>query len=722
MASNSGWRIIILAAIAALAIAADDPSLAAHRTYGPWHSAVIGGGGFLQHLVWAPADPRRAYLSSDVGGCWRSDDGGTTWRMLLTDMPSEPQSYAVRGLVVDPRRSDTVLIAVDSGVWRSQDGGRTWARTLTAAWRGNGKHRGAGRILVIDQFDPDRIYAAAIGSGFHTSVDRGLTWIRSGPEGLYPVALLQDTTNSERLWLSSLPARVDGVSFAGGLHMSSDRGQTWESICTQGVAEMVQRCDRPDTLIALTADAARVASSDDRGRSWRQCDEGLAPPSDDVRSDGTYGALTATPDAVLLGGNGGSFYRLATGNEGWEQIDWRREDVDEQGWWGALDASRTRHFGSCLSWLTVHPTDPHHWAFTDWYALYQSTTAGSTWKLTIDGVEMAVVHVVVQDPGNPSRVHVGAADIGYFRSLDHGSTFKQISSGISNNIKHIAVSASDPQRLYAVGPQTWEWEANQVFCSSDGGSSWRRPAMRGLGNMSSRRCNTVTVHPSNRDECYLVLDGPVQPDGGGVWRSTDAGESWIWIGQGLPAIAHCFRHDIWVAGPEVAVSADGSLVACSDDTGRVFRRVSDTWQELPFGSDTGGANAIVADPGQTGRFWLCRKEGGLWRSDDQGTSWLRATTLDAWSVALDVRNPQLVAINGRRGVHLSRDAGATWTNVDATLPNRQLRNLVAFAGDRLIVGSGGNGIFWCAVKDVPRKAQASGDGRIVRLVSGLKAP
>ncbi len=676
----------------------------------------------MQQVVFAPSDPQRLYLSSDVGGCWRSDDGGATWHMLHGALPAEGSSYSIRGIVVDPRDADTVLIAADSGVWRSSDAGRSWQRSLAARWHGNGDYRGDGRILVIDHADPDTIFAAAIASGVHISHDGGKTWTPSGAEGLFPIDLHQDVGNPRRWWLAAGRAKtwIDGQEreLPGGFFRSEDGGASWQKISDYPIGELIQRPADPTSLIARAMnDDDRVVRSLDGGQSWQRFDAGLHPFTGDVRRDGSYGALTTGPDFVLLGGNGGSFYRLDDGTDVWRKIEWKKEDIHEGDWWGALSRPTHWHFGSALCWMAVDPRDPEHWAFTDWYALYQSRSAGTSWELTIDGIEMTVVHTVVQDPANPQQVLTGVADVGYFRSADAGSTYEQNERGISNNVKHISICAGQPQRAYAVGPQRWEWHANQVFRSEDGGQTWMRPAMRGLGDMENKRCNTVVVHPVNPDECYLVLNGRIEPGGGGVWRSVDAGESWTWIGEGLPAMDHCFRSDIWVAGPEVAISSDGTLVAGSDDRGRLFRRGPGdaAWQEISFTGQAGGVNAVVADGHTAGRFWLCRKDGGAWRSDDGGVTWIRRSDQDAWSLAIDVADPQRVVFNGGAGIFLSRDGGDTWVVLAGQLPYRHLRNVVAFAGARIIVGTGGNGLFWSAVADAPPASSAQASGAAIEV-------
>ena len=56
--------------------------------------------------------------------------------------------------------------------------------------------------------------------------------------------------------------------------------------------------------------------------------------------------------------------------------------------------------------------------------------------------------------------------------------------------------------------------------------------------------------------------------------------------------------------------------------------------------------------------------------------------------------PNRVAASTDDGVILSRDGGETWTMLDKSLPDRVYRNVPAFAGERLVVGSAGSGVFW----------------------------
>ena len=710
--------VLWLATLAAQAGAGADP---AARNYGAWHSGVIGSGGYLQHVVFCPSDARRLYLTTDVGGLYRSDDAGQHWHMLHGALPPDAGSYSVRGLVVSPTDADHVVAASGAGtrgrhgIFVSDDAGNTWRQTLDAPTDGNGNQRADGFVLVASPADADTLYFGALLSGLYRSDDAGNTWKPLGPDKVDPRDLVIDRSNSKRLWLNSARLDDDRAKAPAALFLSEDGGENWQSICTTPPREMVQDPADAATLIGL-AGRRQVVRSHDGGRTWEDDSAGLPPfpAQDEARSDGNFGAINVSRGSVIIGSNGGVFYRLDSKTNVWEKVVC--EGVDEGDWWGRMQKGSYRHFGSAMGFVGVDPHDPDHWAFTDWYALYQTFDAGRHWKLTVDGIEMTVVHTVAQDPGDPGVVHVGVADLGYFRSTDDGGSFSWVHDDISNNVKGVSVCQAQPRRVYATGPQRWEWLANQVFVSDDDGRSWHRGNHTGLPDMEKARCNTVAASPVAPDAVYLAVSGETHPDGGGVYRSVDAGQSWTWVGQGLPAGQRLFHADIWVAGPELAVSADGSMVAISIDHRQTFtwNRSETKWHEIKL---SGAApHAVVTDPSIKGRFYLAGREGGLQRSDDGGETWTRVLTAEAWEVAVDCRDSRRVAVITGTGVLYSQDAGRRWLSIGRDLPYRAGRNVVAFAGDRIVVGTGGSGVFWIAVRDAvttgtPFPAVAAASGR-----------
>ena len=73
---------------------------------------------------------RRAYAAVEVGGALRSDDGGTTWRLLGGGLHPDVHSIAVH-----PSSPDLVFAPTGGGFYHSADGGETWERLYTCYCR-----------------------------------------------------------------------------------------------------------------------------------------------------------------------------------------------------------------------------------------------------------------------------------------------------------------------------------------------------------------------------------------------------------------------------------------------------------------------------------------------------------------------------------------------------------------------------------------------------------
>jgi hypothetical protein len=213
-----------------------------------------------------------------------------------------------------------------------------------------------------------------------------------------------------------------------------------------------------------------------------------------------------------------------------------------------------QHFGAALGSISVDPRDPSHWFFTDWYAAYQTRDAGKHWELSMDGIELTVLHTLAQDPTDPGVVHMGMADNGYLWSETGGDRFQ--SAKITANMKSIALSPKLPSRIYGVGDGIGgQWSSNQVFISIDRGKTWTKSPMQGLPDTKEFKCNTIAVDPNEPYTVYLAVSKDVAPGKGGVYKSIDGGKSWAWMGQGLPTEGgQFFRDDIWGIGRELTVA------------------------------------------------------------------------------------------------------------------------------------------------------------------------
>ena len=248
--------------------------------------------------------------------------------------------------------------------------------------------------------------------------------------------------------------------------------------------------------------------------------------------------------------------------------------------------------------------------------------------------------------GNRSLYYMGTAGGGVWKTADAGNTWECISDGyFGGSIGAVAVSESDPNVIY-VG------EGEQTL----------------RGNVSSGR---------------------------GLWRSTDAGESWTFIG--LDQSEHIARIRIHPTNPDIVyVAAIGNLWKPNEQRG-VFKSIDGgkTWKKILYVSDKAGAGDLVLDPNNPrilyAATWQMKRNGyrmdsggpdsKIFKSKDSGATWEELSANDGlpegpWGIVGLTVSP----VNSRRvfaiieaadgGVFRSDDAGKTWKKVNS---NRSLR-------------------------------------------------
>ncbi len=209
------------------------------------------------------------------------------------------------------------------------------------------------------------------------------------------------------------------------------------------------------------------------------------------------------------------------------------------------------------------------------------------------------------------------------------------------------------------------------------------------------RIADLAIHPDHPSRWYLAVGS------GGVWRSDDAGISWKPIFEKQPSYSiGCVRidprrpHVIWVGTGE-AVSgrhvAWGDGVYRSEDGGETWAHAGLAWSEH--------ISDILVDPrdGNTvyvaaeGPLWSSGGERGLYKTTDGGGSWERVLHVDddtgvtSAVFAPDDPDTVIAATYQRRrrvwsflaggpgsGIHITHDAGASWTQVSAGLPTSDM--------------------------------------------------
>src|SRR5437016_4232160 len=139
------------------------------------------------------------------------------------------------------------------------------------------------------------------------------------------------------------------------------------------------------------------------------------------------------------------------------------------------------------------------------------------------------VVAVAGDPSDAQVFYFGSTGGGVWKTSDGGLYWENVSDGFFKraSVGSIAVSASDPNVIYVgMGEATIRGNVSHgdgVYKSTDAGKTWMH-----LGLEDTRHIGKVRIHPQNPDlVCRLLLEKKKRANKqGGVYRSTDGGKNW----------------------------------------------------------------------------------------------------------------------------------------------------------------------------------------------------
>ena len=153
-----------------------------------WRNVAMGGGGFVDGIVFHPSAKNLMYARTDVGGAYRWDDKRKEW-IALTDWlsPAQGNFTGIESIALDPSDSNRVYLAAgtyswgDAAILRSDDQGRNFQRTdVPFKMGGNEAGRFNGERLAVDPNDGEILFFGSRHDGLWKSNDRGATWRKVG--------------------------------------------------------------------------------------------------------------------------------------------------------------------------------------------------------------------------------------------------------------------------------------------------------------------------------------------------------------------------------------------------------------------------------------------------------------------------------------------------------------------------------------------------------------
>jgi photosystem II stability/assembly factor-like uncharacterized protein len=163
-------------------------------------------------------------------GLFKSTDGGNTWRQLIKGLPTFEQGLGRIGFCVAPSESKRIYALVDAspqlgGLYRSDDAGESWRRVSNDA-RPWGRGSDFAEVKV-DPKNPDIIYSANVVTW--RSTDAGQNWVafRGAPGG----------DDYHTVWINPDDSKIILLASDQGAIITVNGGQSWSSWYNQPTAQ-----------------------------------------------------------------------------------------------------------------------------------------------------------------------------------------------------------------------------------------------------------------------------------------------------------------------------------------------------------------------------------------------------------------------------------------------------------------------------------------------------
>jgi photosystem II stability/assembly factor-like uncharacterized protein len=316
--------------------------------------------------------------------------------------------------------------------------------------------------------------------------------------------------------------------------------------------------------------------------------------------------------------------------------------------------------------------------------VFKTTDGGLNWKPIFAHEETSSIGAIAVAASNPSIVWVGTGEAnirndvlpgaGAYLSTDAGKTWRMMGLQNVGQIGRIVIDPHNPDHV-VVAAQGHAWGPNPdrgVFVTTDGGKSWRKSlyvddhtgAIDVVMQPTNGQVLLAATWQADRRAWTLNDGGP----GSGVWRSTDGGETWKRLRDGLPT-ATIGRIGLAIAASDPdrvyalleAPMGKGSLFV-TDDLGDHWQQVSDNHAYNVRGFYFTTLEVAPNDPDRV--YFLGFQ---LAESDDGGkTAHVidESVHVDHHAMWIDPTNPKRMIQGNDGGAYLSLDGGGSWRFLD----------------------------------------------------------
>ncbi len=317
--------------------------------------------------------------------------------------------------------------------------------------------------------------------------------------------------------------------------------------------------------------------------------------------------------------------------------------------------------------------------------VWKSDDYGRTWTPIFDDEPTQSVGAIAVAPSDPNVVYVASGEglhrpdlsvgDGIYKSTDAGKTWTHLGLRDGQQIPAMVVDPRDPNHLFAavLGHPYGPNEERGIFRSTDGGENWQKVLYKDQNTGGS----DIEMDPSNPDVLYASMWedrlGPWEDNNqygggaGGLFKSTDGGNTWRKLTQGLPTEVV----QIYVA---IAPSNTRRLYATlvTPQSGGIYRSddAGESWEQATTdprpAKRIGGGDLPVPKVDPKNADVVYSTSIVTWKSTDGGKTWTGIRGApggdDYQNIWINPHNPDIILLVSDQGAIVSVNGGETWSS------------------------------------------------------------
>lgn len=453
--------------------------------------------------------PRNRKVGGASSRIWKSTNGGDTWSVLSTGLPTPGPTVGRIGLAIAKSLPTTVyaIYADDpgffAGVYRSTNSGTSWTRVdngsdLSDVYSSFGWYFGNIRVSPSN---PNTVFV--VGFDLARSTNGGSSWSFITQDQHVDFHDLAIVPSSPGLFFSGNDGGVFSTTNSGGswakkpdLPITQFYAITVDPQLPQRIYGGTQDNSTPRTLTGALDDWDILIGGD-----------GFTCIVDPTNSNVIYGEFQY--GGLMKSTNGGSSFVDATSGVGFsDRINWHMPFV--------MDPSNSQRL-----YLGTHRVYRSTNGAGLWTAISPDLTDGSGGGNLVFGT----ITTLAVAPSAPGTVYAGADDGNVHVTTNDGGSWTEIDAGLP--LRWVTRVAVDPQNA-AIAYVTFSGYKQDdflphVFRTTNFGGTWTDIS----SNLPEAPVNDLVVDPENTGRLYIATDV-------GVFETSDLGGSWEVMGTNLP--------------------------------------------------------------------------------------------------------------------------------------------------------------------------------------------